>query len=254
MKKDLIGAWKAWEEERPPFVLPEDRLLIQDALDSKAAVVHDWNTCTADPSFGDPSERRFHVGLLPMPFVGNLNKASVYVLLLNPGLGPHDYYGEYKVPEYKAAAIANLRQEREVFMFLDPKFSWHGGFAYWHGKLASLIQELAGRASFASARAHLARSLACIELIPYHSPSFRDPGRWVRSLPSALIAKQFVQEVVMQRVQAGQAVVVVARKGKIWELPKHEGIVVYEGAEARSAHLTPNSRGGRLILDHLARG
>jgi hypothetical protein len=59
--------------------------------------------------------------------------------------------------------------------------------------------------------------------------------------------------VVVQRVRDGQAVVVVARKSKVWGLPKHEGIVAYDGAEARAAHLTPNSRGGKLILDHLSR-
>jgi hypothetical protein len=42
-------------------------------------------------------DRRLHLGLLPQPFFGDLRRASIYVLLLNPGLGPDDYYDEYEV-------------------------------------------------------------------------------------------------------------------------------------------------------------
>ena len=50
-----------------------------------------------------------------MPFVGDLQSADVFLVLLNPGLGPLDYYGEEKnEPGYREALLANLgvRPER----------------------------------------------------------------------------------------------------------------------------------------------
>lgn len=249
---DLLSAWAAWKSDAPPFSLEEDRDFITRMRDEKT-LVHGWRDGIARPDFGNPDDTRFHLGLLPMPFVGDLTRASVYILLLNPGQGPHDYFGEYEVPAYREALIANLRQERGSFLFLDPQFSWHGGFDYWHGKLAGLIAELASHwnTSFAEARSRLAGELTCIELIPYHSPSFRDPGNWRRLLPSALLARSFVRDHVVPRAHTGKAVVVVARQGQVWDLPRHDNIIRYEGAESRAAHLTPKSRGGRAILEHL---
>ncbi len=59
---------------------------------------------------------------------------------MNPGPGPHDYYGEYEVPKYRAALLANLKQGPPTpFLFLDPQFAWHGGFDWWQEKLAKVI-------------------------------------------------------------------------------------------------------------------
>ena len=67
------------------------------------------------------------------------------------------------------------------FIFLDPHYSWHGGFLWWHGKLAQVIKTFADErgVSFASARATLAAELASIELLPYHSSKFRDADGWL---------------------------------------------------------------------------
>lgn len=40
------------------------------------------------PAFGDDSS--LHLGLLPVPYQGNLSKADVFVIMLNPGLGLSD--------------------------------------------------------------------------------------------------------------------------------------------------------------------
>lgn len=44
--------------------------------------------------FGADVWSTFHIGLLPMPYMGNLKQARVSLCALNPGLGPHDYVGE----------------------------------------------------------------------------------------------------------------------------------------------------------------
>jgi hypothetical protein len=179
------------------------------------------------------------------------------VLLLNPGLGPHDYYGEYEVPSYREALLANLRQDFRLgatpFLFLDPRFAWHGGFGWWHGKFAAVIARLATlwRIPFAEARSRLASRLGAVELLPYHSAGFRDAGGWIDRLHSVSLAKAYVADVVLPRVRRGEAIAIVTRKAKAWNLPVEPGVITYSASQARGAHLTPESLGGRAILEHL---
>ncbi len=198
-----------------------------------------------------------HLGLIPVPFVGDVRRASVYILMLNPGFGPSDYFGEFEVPAYREALLANLKQQQTEgtvpFFCLDPQFAWSGGFRYWNGKLQGVIGELAGRwdCSYARAREKLGSRLAAIELFPYHSSTFKDGDRWLKRLPSVQMAREFVDEVVMPRVRSGEAIVIVTRKVELWGIGEEPGVGLYSAVQARSAYLTPGSPGGRAILDHL---
>ena len=255
---NLLQAWARWRPSSPPFVLDLDSERLKALQGARRIVVwRSWKEATQAPDFCAPGDTRLHLGLLPFPFCGNLERASIYILLLNPGLGPHDYYGEYEVPEYRAALLANLLQQPRSgttpFLFLDPQFAWHGGFDWWHGKLEKVIQRLAigWEVSFAEARERLGSTLACIELLPYHSSMFKDTGGWLGKLRSVDLARTFVREYVLPRVQRDQAIVIVTRKVSAWNLPEIDGVVTYSPAQARAAHLTPASPGGRAILDHL---
>ncbi len=255
---DLLEAWARWQPKQPPFVLAEDIEVLESAQSSRAVVSHaSWRQARNAPDFCAPGDRRLHLGLLPQPFCGDLRRATIYLLLLNPGLGPHDYYGEYEVREYRRALLENLKQRfrgaRYPFLFLDPRFAWHGGFHWWHDKLAGVIQRIkqSRDISFAEARSFLASRIASIELLPYHSPAFRDAGGWLRRLKSVELARDFVREFIKPRVLRRQAIVIVTRQATAWELLRHPGVVVYTGAQARAAHLTPQSPGGAAMLKHL---
>jgi hypothetical protein len=248
----FLEAWRAFTPTQGPFVLAEDRpLLDEPGLTCRCG---SWRGYVADPDFGAARDPTLHLDLLPMPFVGNLATASVFLLMLNPGLAPSDYFGEYQVPEYRAALQANLRQERDSsFVFLEPRYSWHGGFAYWHGKLHGLIAALAqrGGVSYGAARRLLQSHLAVLQLAPYHSPSFALPDRLLGALRSVALARAFAVEELLPRARAGDCLVVVCRKAKAWGLPQMRNIVVYGSSEARAAHLGPASRGGVAILEFL---
>lgn len=254
----LLREWAAWNATEPPYVFDADRTALLSARSEQRCVtIADWQAAYMADDFGKPGDRRVHLGLLPQPFCGDIMRASVYVLLLNPGVGNTDYYGEYQVPNYRENLLATLKQQfvagSTPFTFLDPQFAWHGGYRWWHGKLADVIARLATTwsVSFAKARARVGRELASIELFPYHSAGFQDGG-WLRSLPSVELAKEFVREVVLQRVRAGEAVAIVLRKAKAWDLPNISGVVMYTAQQARGAHLSPDSAGGRAILDRLS--
>jgi hypothetical protein len=167
--------------------------------------------------------------------------------MLNPGLGPHDYFGEYKIPEYRNALIENIQQKNSnTFLFLDPRFSWHGGYAYWHSKLHRLIKKFADDSSISYGRARnfFQTELAVIELVPYHSISFSMSPNVIRKLKSVELAREFVKK----RAETTDNLVVVTRSVKTWDLPKRDNIINFSGQQARSAHLSHQSE---KILNHL---
>lgn len=246
--------------KKAPFVLDADRELLLSSKSSHArSVIGSWSAAIESADFCAPGDTRLHLGLLPEPFTGDLRKASIYVLLLNPGLGATDYYGEYEVKALREARLRNLRQDfpsdRLAFSNLDPQFAWHGGFQWWHGKLRTVIAALAERrgATFAEARHAIGSRIASIELFPYRSASFNDQGKWLRNFPSVQLAREFVRDVVLPRVHRGKAIVIATRQVALWNLPEAADVIRYEPQHARGAHLTPTSVGGAAILDYFER-
>lgn len=178
------------------------------------------------------------------------------VLTLNPGVGPHDYYGEYRDPVLRRALLNSYRRpdRHGSFMWLDPRFSWHGGFAYWHGHLKSLIRTLAERwgVERAAAQRRFAHLFAYMELCPYHSSSFSVSNKTLNHLRSVELARSFAPDVLRARAASGKCLLIVARRADPWGLRASPNVVVYRGPEARAARLTPSSRGGRRILRFLS--
>lgn len=262
----LLDEWRNWNADScPPFVLEADAAVIKSSRNGQHIVVHrGWDDVGQYSEFLKPGEERYlHLGLLPTPFMGDMINASIYVLMLNPGLDKGDYYGEYEAPECRQALVANLKQDQLdnvlPFPFLDPQFNWHGGFKYWNGRLKGVIQELAKArgTSFEKSRVELGEKLSVIELFPYHSASF--DHKWLRRLPSVELAGEFVRETVSKRVKGGQAIVIAVRGLKYWDryLPKSltegQGIIRYPSRYAQAASFNPRGKspGGRAILRHL---
>jgi hypothetical protein len=253
---DLEKEWARFEPTDGVNLLNGDDLLRQPEVSARYVVLHpSWDSLTGQTDFG-VWDARLHLSLLPQPFFGCLSTASVFVLTLNPGLHPTDYFAEFCVHEYKEALINTLRQrldDRFPFIWFNPRFSWHSGFSYWHGRFARLVDTFAGEFGIPRVKAlsFFARSVATIELLPYHSVRFGLPRRILRELHSVDLAHSFVWDVLVPRSKAGQVLLIAARQGGEWGLPEHRNTVVYSGAETRAAYLTPNSRGGEAILKHL---
>ena len=268
----LIGAWSRaasqWEPGPPPYVLPADASF----LESHGTVTYrsaEEAREAADFHFPDRSrDMRLHVGLLPVPFMGDLLNASVYVLMACPGVTRRDYE-EYEQPAFRRALLANLKQERLdgflPFPYLDPRFDWHDGFRYWNtGRgLGNTIGELSRRLgmSEAGARAMLCERLAVIQMVPYHSANAPRDNRALWSWPSVRLAGEFVRDVVVPRVRTGEAVVLPILRVRFWdqylpaELGEEQGVMRSANAgESRSASLGPNSRWGQAILRRLGEG
>ncbi len=177
------------------------------------------------------------------------------ILLLNPGFGYNDYWAESHGPGFRQGLTDNLRQSFEdnefPFVFLDPKFCWHGGFIWWEKKLREVIREIAARkfdGNYRDGLKSLASRLACVELVPYHSSSFGE-HRLIDRLPSVQAARAFVRKGLMAEAMADKKTVIVTRQVKAWGVRTGApNLVIYEGGHTRGASLSPNSAGGKAIL------
>jgi len=200
-------------------------------------------------------DSRLHLSLCPQPWIGNPATARVIVLMLNPGLGPMDYYAEIssaKNEEYLAALHRNLlgHPSEYPFFFLDPQFIWHPGATYWHRRFDWMIGELAKHGmSVAASTKFIAREVCCMQLVPYHSANFRLGDAFVNSLKSTKLAKASARELAKEESRK----IVVMRAQDLWSIPESDNVALAEDAHRRSAFLTRGSSHGDAILEHLQR-
>ena len=235
--EELTQFWRACEFTAPPYRHPDDNLAptrIQQGVDSYTDYVHALEEDRLSP-------KALHLSLLPQPYHGDLESAEVIVLLTNPGLHASDYLAEEIDPEFREAIVGTIRQEMRSHMFLDPKWAWTSGFTWWEKKLRGVAQTIARekfRGQYSRALADLARRIACLELVPYYSASYRRAAE----LASTKAVRRFAQEA--SRVRK----IVVTRTVKDWGLIEGPNVISYDAGQARSASLGPNSPGGRAIL------
>jgi hypothetical protein len=96
----------------------------------------------------------------------------------------------------------------------------------------------------------LSRKLASVELVPYHSPSFRAHAL-INQLPSVKVVRKFVRESLVPAANVGERTLIVTRQAAAWNLPPStKNLVIHKGGETRGASLSPNSHGGQAILRH----
>lgn len=248
----LITKWRACDFAQTPYLYPEDEGLSEAGV----ATVHaSFKAYVQSNDFESTSEHTLHTGLLPVPYRGDLQNSSVFILMLNPGLTPVDYFAEYKIKAFREALLSNIRQDNGSadypFTSLDPTFAWQS--SYWRKKLrgiAHALQESEKVDSYQSALQLMSRKISCLQLVPYHSKKFRSK-RVIQDLRSRSDVISYVQEVLKPKAQNGKALVVVARGAKFWGLATDENIIICSNAQARAVHLGLNTQAGKAIARRL---
>jgi len=252
----LVKFWSECDLRRAPYVHPRDLSVIR----SKFSQLFDFEVRTpqqfvSSARFGNSLDNRFHLALMPVPYVGRLATADIFILLLNPSVSASSYLEEADA-EHREALKRNLRQvfakRAMAFKSLDPEFCWTGGFRWWEGKLRSVISARAveTQTNYLSALKELSARLACVELVPYRSGSFNG-GKLIGKLPSSVEALKYVDSVLKPRARAGEIKIIVTRKVEEWGLRRGRNVVLYEGGQTRGASLGPHTPGGRAILAQL---
>ena len=251
---DLIRAWRSARMDGPPYVLPGDERLLEH---QRPLVLRSREEVLRHPDFDFSGDGRIHLGLLPVPFAGDLARADIFILLLNPGFKPADYFTEFGNSEFRAALRTNLKQPSRApaypLFYLNPQFADSGGYRYWREKLARLLAMAQQKhdQKLKDVLRTFSRRIAILELFPYHSSVAGLSRAMLRSLRSVELMHAFVHDVLVPRARAGDALLIVTRKAAEWGLKSHRNVVVYGAMEARSAHLTPASAGGRAIARRL---
>jgi len=259
--EEFIAFWQRCSLDERLLCHPDDKLMLQ----SKPTLA-DTGGITF-PEFIKScrfrkKESKLHLSLTPVPYVGNIRKADIFILGLNPGVHPADYWAETldephsrRFRERRAGALRqNFDRIEFPFLSLDPEFSWHSGFFYWEKKLREVIFLIAERwceCSYLDALRSVANRLAVIELVPYHSEQF-GAHSFINKLPSIQTAKRFVHQAILPDARHGRKVIIVTRQARNWGLDKEDSeyVCVYDSTQARGASLSPNSPGGKAILRH----
>jgi hypothetical protein len=256
----LIEGWRRAARREPPHLFPGDEHLLDPECSREVVFYDSFEAFVASPDFDLRSRRELHLGLMPMPFFGDLKKARIFLLLSNPGLQPVDYFAESHRPEWRQRLLENLRQENGAhsypFAFLDPQFSWHAGFTWWESKLHELAAAIQHRDGglYQDALRVLSTEVAALELVPYHSTTFGYVTSIHGRLASTVAVKRYVHDVILPRAVVGEAVLVVTRGNRFWGVPdvgNQRRVVIYQGGETRGASLSLESRGGRAMADLL---
>lgn len=248
---DLLTAWKNWEPTNIlNQLLPEDAPVVERLRQQGRAV--SFETWEGFHQSFDPwsEESPLHTSLVPIPFVGNLKKARVVMLLLNPGLSETDYFGERQVTGFRERLLENLKQtegQNYPFLPLDPSLSWHSGNRYWQNKLGPIITNAAIRwgCTNGEARQRVSHRVAALELVPYHSCSYRLSGTVEAALASVKLARRYLLETLVPRAMSGEVLLVAMRKVNVWAIPPETlNVVSFSGGAARGAHLGVNNLDG----------
>ncbi len=249
---ELIEFWKIPLLNDKPYIHPNDNNVITDFRHSYKGIEDYYeNTYWNDKGI-------FHTDLLPVPYIGDLKKATIFLLFLNPGFSIDNYFVEELSEDFKDALKSNIKQDFEnseyPFFYLNPKFMWTGGGKYWLQKLKDYILQIKKTEgiSYTEATKYLSKKVAVLQLIPYHSVNFTRHNL-LSKLDSSRKMKRFVEEYLIPKAKENKIGIICTRQAKTWELPEHENIVVYGNPESRGAHISRNSKAEPIFKKFLTK-
>ena len=135
------------------------------------------------------SDRKLYVNnFSPVPWVGNLLKAKVLVVMLNPGMSKLSKQINDEKLE-RPFLMRNLSQKNNPTLFyLNPKLKETGGGIYWRRRFKSFVEKCYD--NLEDGYADIARNVCIIQLIAYHSQ--KDPSSIRSKLPSARIMRDWI--------------------------------------------------------------
>ncbi len=168
--------------QHPPYVLPED-----------AAVF-------ANPKFKNEGYR---LDAFPDPFIGNLDRATVVFLSLNPGFEDDDINVNLQNDFFISESRKNLTHESNIpFLYLADEMKHTHGYGWWHDLLDKSVRE--EKLSYET----LSKKIMIIEYMPYHSVTYT-PNRLL--LPS----QHYNFDLVRKAIKLGKHIVIM-RSVKAW--------------------------------------
>lgn len=99
-EQELVRQWRQCQFRQAPFILSHDTILDNLRDDQHVVSTHNNFDEFVDSADFGTTTNQLHLGLLPMPYTGNLSGSDIFILMLNPGFVASDYYVEQHSPEY----------------------------------------------------------------------------------------------------------------------------------------------------------
>ncbi|KAB2886834.1 MAG: hypothetical protein F9K34_00995 [Albidovulum sp.] len=259
MTNALVDFWSGFQRGEAPHVHPDDEEFLRKIGKTLPQVeARNFHSFIRGNDFGK-RDGRLHVSLLPAPYLGDLERADIFVLLLNPGVAPHSYL-EQTDRRYLRMWENTVRQRLAGEEFpnhsIDPRNAWSGAYHWWEKKFRSIAAKLVetkAQPNYYSALREISRRVAAIELCPYHSVSRPDLGL-IGQLPSTDAARKFLKQDLLPRAREARAIILVTRSSKHWSdcFPgNRDGVYVYDQGQARSASFSHKFDGKAPIEQRL---
>lgn len=242
---DYIEEWL----KRKNNIFPGDELILEKQYSVNYTTSQEY---IKSSSFNDPMDNKFHIGLSPLPFLGNLSRASVFILTLNPGLHISDYFTENN-PVFQKCLEDNFNQvlEKYPLFFLNPELGFHAGYDYWNKQIKSLREALCERLNLSREiiQKFLAKEIAVLELIPYHAQGNPNRNKSILSLPSVKAVTNYARTVLQPKALKEEILILNFRAVKEWGLEKGEHIL--KDFNPRNPSLNPKNTHGKRLLEFL---
>ena len=195
------------------------------------------------------SDRKLYVNnFSPVPWVGNLLKAKVIVVMLNPGMSKLSQQVNDEKLE-RPFLVRNLSQKKNPALFyLNPKLKETGGGIYWRRRFKSFVEKYYD--NLEDGYADIARRVCIVQLIAYHSQ--KDPSSIRSKLPSARIMREWIlEEVKIKR----RKVLVIRGYNNIWPKNKPSNsakLLICRGKlSMRTPSFNPTGRISRRLSHYL---
>jgi hypothetical protein len=224
--EDLIGFWRDFDANgRKPCVHRADLGAMKDQRTKQTDL--DMSSDSRFFELTTPEQKIcFHLSLSPVPYMGNLRSADIFLLMINPSAG-YTAYCTNADPAFRQALARTLKQDfkegENACLALNPQHCGSGWSCYHEQLLGPILSEYAtdsgagAHLNYRQALGELSRRVAILELVPYYSAcADQITNRFLRDLTSAQKARKAAQD-LRKKAQECDATVMV-RGANMWGL------------------------------------
>ena len=235
----LKNGWKLLADQMLGYTVWSDKKEDQRIYPGDAPILHAFNEKN-EPKY------QYRTEVPPMPYSGNLLRAKVVMLTLNPG---------YVEKVNKDRCLEMKKAEKEQLLHLMRKALTLDGYGiydhtncsrdqgdhYWEKSFTKLAMDAYGRPS--SEKCHpIYDDIAFFQLIGYHSVKFKDSAE-IRHLPSMVFTKLLIKYLATKTdktflILRSEEFWKETMGEELWELLEANGRIITKGHKGMSQHIT----------------
>ena len=235
----LKNGWNLLADKMPGSVLWSDKKEDERIYPGDAPILHAFNEKN-EPKY------QYRTEVPPMPFSGNLLRAKVIMLTLNPGYV--EKVNKDKCLKMKEAEKEQLLHLMRKALTLDGDgiydhtvCSRDQGAHYWEKSFAKLAMDAYGCPSN-EINHPIYDDIAFFQLIGYHSVKFKDSAE-IRHLPSMVFTKLLIKYLATKTdktflILRSEELWKETIGEELWELLEAKGRIITKGHKGMSQHIT----------------